>query len=250
MQSENGYKTLYCERQGREYDFVVCGTNRASKQENIENSDAVEKKEDNLDFCESIAPEFARRAKREREEEERITECLMKMNDSLGEIANRCEKADQSLKRFEETITSFVPRVERMFWRSAVAVVDADDAAGAADAADTSAAAVCGRCGKKLPLASVKKLRAEQKDRHNESWYEGVVETDSIGNEVGGREREGTLNIRDLSAAAAAERYRTVRESAPSLEPLPVIYFRLGRPIFFFSAKGGVTYFLQPSHSS
>lgn len=192
LQFQNAYGTLYFERQLREYDLAARGTNRDSPQGNKENPEeehVAEVEEENLDFCDFVS----RGAKRKREEEERMTEYLKKMNDSLGEIANGCEKAGQSLGRLEEAITGFVPRVERMFWQSATG---------------------CG--GGKIPLASVKKPRAEQKDSPKHLWYEEVVGTGSPRNPVGGSGREGALNKGSLSAA---ELYRTVRESAPSPEP-------------------------------
>lgn len=178
-----------------EYDIAAYGANRSSKQENLENPEeecaAGGKEDDSLDFCESaFSREFARRAKREQEEEERMIKCLKKTNDILDEIANACEKAIQSLGRVEGTITSFVPRVERMFCGSAAA-----------------AAAGCG--GGKIPPAG-------QEGSLKNFCYEKIEETDIIGNEVRGGEREGAFNERDPSAA---ELNRTVRESAPSPEP-------------------------------
>lgn len=166
-------------------------------------------------------------------------ECLKKTNDSLDEIATACEKVDQSLERFEKTISSFGQRIERMHWKSAAADATADtyaaadttadadaDADAAADAtadADADATAAgsssgsgSGSGGGNTPLASVNNSRAEQGDSPKRFWSEEVVESDSIWNEVGGGEREGAFNKRDLSAD---EQSRTVRESAPSPEP-------------------------------
>lgn len=192
----------------------MCGTTPGSPHQKIKNPEeehAVEGKEDNLDFCESISRGLAEGAKRKRGDEERMMECPKKMNHSLGELATACEKAGQSLERFEKTITSFVPRIERMYWKSAAA-----DATTPADATTAATGSDSGSGGRKIPLATVNNSRAEQGASPKGFLSEEAVESDSIGNEVGGGEREGASNKRDLSAD---EHYRTVRESAPSPEP-------------------------------
>lgn len=115
----------------------------------------------------------------------------------VGRNSKRLRETSQSLGGVEGAITSFVPRVERMFCRSAAA-----------------AAAGCG--GENTPLAVVKKPPARQEGSLKDFCYEKVEETDSIENEVRCGEREGAFNERDPSAA---ELNRTVRESAPSPEP-------------------------------
>lgn len=160
-----------------------------------------------------------------------MIECLKKWNDSLDEIATACEIVGQLLKIFEKTITSFEQRIERMHWKSAAADAtpdanvnaDADatapaDAIAAADSTATAAGSSSGSGsgGGKTPLANVNDSRAEQGDSPKRFWSEEVEESESIWNEVGGGEREGAFNIRDLSVD---EQYRTVRESAPSPEP-------------------------------
>lgn len=160
----------------------------------------AERKENNLDFCESIPRELAGGAKQGREDEERIMiEYLKKTNDSLDEIAAACEKAGQLLERVEKSINRIVPIIEQKYRKSA-----------AVDATAT------GSGGEKPPLASVNKSRAEQRDSPKGSWIEEEVESDSIRNEVGLVEREGAFEKKDL---LAEKHYRRVRESAPSPEP-------------------------------
>lgn len=155
----------------------MCGTIPGSpnqKKNNAGEELVAERKEDNLDFCESISREFAGGAEQEREDEERIMiEYLKATNDSLDEIATACEKASQSLERVEKTITSLAPIIERMYRKSAPADVTAADDA-------TAAGSGSGSGGGKSPLASVNNSRAEQRDSPKGFWSEEEVESDSI----------------------------------------------------------------------
>lgn len=193
----------------------MCGTIPGSPNQKKNNPGAglvaERKEEDNLDFCKSISRELAGGAEQEQEDEERIMiEYLKATNDSLDEIATACERASQSLERVQKIITSFAPIIERMYRKSA-----------AADATAAGSGSGSGSGGGKSPLASVNNSRAEQRDSPKGFWSEEEVESDSIWNEVGGGEREGAFNKKDL---LADEQYRRIRESAPSPEP-PRGYF-------------------------
>lgn len=185
--------------------MATFGTSRDDPQvkvEDPEEENAAEEEDEEDDSFESLSREFSRGAWREQVDEERMAESLKKMNENLDEVDDGCEKLYQSLEGFEETTIGLEPRIERMFGKWAAAA---------------------GSDRGKTPLVSEVRSLAEHEESLQEPPYEEddqeVVETEKINEEKEeGSGTDETLNERDVSAA---ELYRTVRESAPSPEPLP-----------------------------
>lgn len=149
LQLRHAYETLYDDRKRAQYDMATFGAithgphqGRASQRANL----AVE--EQQIGLFESISREFGREAKREQEGQERMAEGIRKMNKSLGEIEEGCDKTSKSLNRFGVKITGFVPRVDEMFGKSAA-----------------------GSSGGEIPPAGKERRRPEQRNSPRESGH-------------------------------------------------------------------------------